>query len=687
MIRSTDHELHDSLSVSESTDDSKGTEKFTEYLPVRMINEFVYCPRLFYLMHVEGQFADSYETIDGGIVHRRVDSGNGHLPSVNEPAPSNDLSFAAEELDDPPADALMEQLPQPKRKRRKHIQPPTLFVDPEDDSEDDTSSPVDDASPNSSRPPSKEHGAETANDREQEDESPATIHARSVTLSSDALGVIGKLDLVEATGDVATPVDYKRGRPKKMSDGSLDAWPPEKVQISLQAALLRDNGYRVNEGVLYFNTTRQRVVVRLDSELENQTAKAIQNARQLFESRQIPAPLEDSPKCAKCSLLKICLPDETRSLMPVIHEHDADAPPATSDVAVRPMITARDERRPLYLNQQGLMIGKKDDLLIVKEDRKVIQQVRLREINQLSLFGNIQLSTQAVQHLLHMNIPVAYFTRRGWFYGTTQPLGVKNILVRREQFRKADDPVTCLRLARELVRGKIRNSRTLLMRNHVEPPRTVLAELKRLSERVLKADSLASLLGLEGTAARIYFSQFTGMLKVKCDIETDPGSALSERRPAFDFRGRNRRPPRDPVNALLSLAFSLLTKDCTIASTIVGLDPYLGFYHQVKPGKPALALDLMEPFRPLIAESVVLTAINNRMVIPEHFIVAGKSVVLSDAGRKGFLMAYEQRMDALVTHPLFGYRVSYRRLLEIQTRLLGRWLTGEISEYPVFITR
>ena len=119
----------------------------------------------------------------------------------------------------------------------------------------------------------------------------------------------------------------------------------------------------------------------------------------------------------------------------------------------------------------------------------------------------------------------------------------------------------------------------------------------------------------------------------------------------------------------------------------MGLDPYLGFYHQVKPGKPALALDLMEPFRPLIAESVVLTAINNRMVIPEHFIVAGKSVVLSDAGRKGFLMAYEQRMDALVTHPLFGYRVSYRRLLEIQTRLLGRWLTGEISEYPVFITR
>jgi CRISP-associated protein Cas1 len=124
-----------------------------------------------------------------------------------------------------------------------------------------------------------------------------------------------------------------------------------------------------------------------------------------------------------------------------------------------------------------------------------------------------------------------------------------------------------------------------------------------------------------------------------------------------------------------------------IAATTVGLDPYLGFYHQVKPGKPALALDIMEPFRPLIADSVVLTAINTRMVVPDHFIQAGQSVVMSDIGRKHFLMAYEKRMDTLVTHPLFDYRVSYRRLLEIQTRLLARRLTGEISEYPVFQTR
>jgi CRISPR-associated protein Cas1 len=147
------------------------------------------------------------------------------------------------------------------------------------------------------------------------------------------------------------------------------------------------------------------------------------------------------------------------------------------------------------------------------------------------------------------------------------------------------------------------------------------------------------------------------------------------------------RPRRDPVNALLSLAYSVLAKDFTIACYAVGLDPYLGFYHQPRFGRPALALDLMEPFRPLIADSAVLTAINTRMVTAADFIQAGPAVALTPNGRKGFFRAYELRMDSLVTHPIFEYRVSYRRLLEIQARLLARLLDGEIKDYPVFVTR
>jgi CRISPR-associated protein Cas1 len=175
----------------------------------------------------------------------------------------------------------------------------------------------------------------------------------------------------------------------------------------------------------------------------------------------------------------------------------------------------------------------------------------------------------------------------------------------------------------------------------------------------------------------VYFGQFAGMLKVEDEAE----------RPAFDFNGRNRRPPRDPVNALLSLGYSLLARDLTVVCHAVGFDPFMGFYHQPRFGRPALALDLMEGFRPLVADSAVLAAINGRMVKPEDFVQAGGAVALSAGGRKGFIRAYEQRMDTLVTHPLFGYRVSYRRVLEIQTRLLARLVTGELSRYPGFETR
>lgn len=633
----------------QSLGSSDSEQPSVDYLPARMVNEYVYCPRLFYLMHVEGQFADSYETVQGRIVHRRVDGGNGRLDAP-EIVPEADLE--PEGVDTPPAP--------PKRPgQTKHVQAATLFE--ETDTDDKT---VDE--------PREVNDEETR----------STVHARSITLSSDSLGVIAKLDLAEAQGNHVTPIDYKRGRPRREADGTAGAWPPERVQIALQALVLRDNGYQCDGGMLYFNETRQRVDVPLDDALIGQAEQAVKGARAVYDSATIPPPLVDSPKCPKCSLAKICLPDETARL--IENRRLSELEP---DHEVRPIVTARDERRPIYFSTQGLWVGKKGDILQAKADGKLLQEIRLNEVNQVNLLGNVQLSTQAMQTMLRMEIPVAYFTQKGYFYGIAGGLGVKNILVRREQFRRADDSEFCLQLARELVRGKIRNHRTLLMRNHRQPSSITLRELKRSADRATRSDSLASLLGIEGNAARLYFGDFAGMLKVDCDVETSPGSALSEKRPAFDFRCRNRRPPRDPVNALLSFAYALLTKDCLVAATKVGLDPYLGFYHQIKPGKPALALDLMEPFRPLIAESAVLSAINNRMIAPEHFIVAGQSVVLTATGRKHFLMAYEKRMDTSVTHPLFGYRVSYRRLLEIQTRLLARLLSGEIDDYPVFVTR
>ena len=619
-------------------------EQGDRYLPARMINEAAYCPRLFYLMHVEGQFEHNRDTVDGGHVHKRVDQKSDPLKT---PA-TLPLDFGDE------ADA------RDAREEDNGLE----FGEDEKSDPEQTSAPAEMSAP-----------GELQGQQE-------SIHARSVTLASDRLGVVAKLDLVEAEGDRATPVDYKKGSPKRRSDGTLTAWDPERIQICLQALVLRENGFRCDEGILYFHTTRQRVRVPIDQALVELTEATVGQASELAELPAPPPPLVASPKCPRCSLVAICLPDETNRCRAKDSDDRSQDPPA-----VRLPATPRDDLRPLYLNTQGLYVGRKSELLEIKENGKVVQQVRLREINQVNLFGNIQVTTQVLQTLCEKDIPLVMHSRRGYFQGMLQGTGLKNVLLRREQFRLADDSARSLDLARALISGKIRNQRVLLMRNHVDPPGRALAELKKLAKRAEQVESSASLLGIEGTAARIYFEHFAGMLKPG-EAPTDPLNALGEPpRFAFDFRGRNRRPPRDPVNALLSLTYSLLSKDLTVTAAAVGFDPYLGFYHLPRPGRPALALDLMEPFRPLVADSVVITAINNRMVYPEHFLAAGRGVTLTDSGRKALFQAYEQRMDQLVTHPLFDYRVGYRRLLEIQTRLLARVVSGELERYPVFVTR
>ena len=609
------------ISKHQQSDESEHGE---DLLPARMLNEFVYCPRLFYLEHVDGLFAHNAETKEGAARHRRVDGKTDPLPKVTK----------VKELEE--------------------------------------------------------------GERE-------TLHARSVTLASNELGIIAKLDLIEATGDLATPVDYKRGSPKKSSDGALDAWDPERVQVCVQALVLREHGYQCEEAVLFFWETRQRVRIAIDDALVAQTLSAIAAARQTIDAGTLPPPLLDSPKCPRCSLVSICLPDETNccarsdgdSARTFVQPLLFDIGPQfgmknrVSEIATvktRQLITPRDDKRPLYLNTQGYTVGVSAKVLKIKSKGNVVQEVRLKDLNQVSLFGSVQVSTQAIQALLGAEIPLLYFSFGGWFHGMTQPVGLKNILWRREQFRMADRGDFCLSLARSLVSGKIRNQRTLLMRNHVEPPSRSLKFLKAMDWEAQRAESLSELLGIEGIAARTYFENFPGMIKVNGSgaLDNDAPGASPFR---FDFTRRNRRPPRDPVNALLSLGYSLLAKDLTIAAAATGLDPYIGFYHQPRFGRPALALDLMEPFRPLVVDSAVLSVINQRMVTESDFLAAGEAVALTPTGRKAFFRAYEQRMDQLVTHPLFDYRVSYRRLLEIQVRLLARVLLGEIREYPTFVTR
>ena len=584
--------------------DSRTSRRLPDYLPARMINEFVYCPRLFHFEQVLGVFAENEHTVEGSAQHKRVDQEGKPTPDPN----------------------------------------------------DETAEP---------------------------------LIVTSVTLSSEEQRVIAKLDLAEFDRGRATPVDYKHGRPKSGEDG-LEAWPADRVQLAVQAIVLRANGYACEEGFIFYQKTRQRVRIKFDQEVIDEAQEAIHGAWTAAMATAMPPPLVDSPKCPGCSLVGVCLPDETHHYQERAQARRQQQYGLFDDVSVstrkpmgretRLLVAPRSDLRPLYLNTQGLRVGKTGDVLKIKERDKVVQEVRIKETCQVNLLGNIQITTQAIQELCKAEKPVCYFSQGGWFYGITTGLNTKNVVLRKSQILLSDQEWFCLRIARTLIAGKIRNQRTMMMRNHIEPPKVNLREMKRLAADAEAVRSPEELLGIEGYAARLYFSQFGGMLKRE-------GSHNPNDDFRFDFKSRNRRPPLDPINALLSYGYSLLAKDLTVASYAVGLDPMIGYFHQPRHGRPALALDLMEPLRPLVADSAVLSAVNTGMITSADFVKAGKAVAMRPKGRKAFLRAYEARMDSLVTHPQLEYRVSYRRLLEIQARLLAKTIEGELSEYPVFVTR
>ena len=493
-------------------------------------------------------------------------------------------------------------------------------------------------------------------------EESTVIHARSVMLSDDDLGAIARIDLVEADGNRATPVDYKRGKVPNVPEG---AYEPERVQLCVQGLLLKAHGYECDEGVIYFVKSKRRVRVLFDDELVERTLELLDGVRAMASGGEMPPPLEDSPKCPRCSLVGICLPDEVTFLNGSHYVVKPDD--------VRRMMPARDDALPMYVQAQGGIVGKSGDNLTVRVRGEKVASARLLDVSNLSIFGNAQVTAQATREMLDRNIPICHFTYGGWLKGVTQGIGHKNVELRMSQFAVAGDKIRSLSIARELVIAKLRNSRVMLRRNHPDVPDAALKEIARLSRNARKADSLQMLLGIEGAAASVYFANFGAMIR----------SEESE----FDFRVRSRRPPKDPVNAVLSFLYSMLIKQALVSAVSVGFDPYMGFYHQPKYGKPALALDLAEEFRPIVADSAALTLFNNSELKGADFIRRSGAVSLTQDGRKAVIRAFERRMDTLIRHPLFGYSISYRRVMEVQTRLLGRHILGELKKYPAFTTR
>lgn len=507
-----------------------------------------------------------------------------------------------------------------------------------------------------------------------ERDSDAPVCARSVMLTDEHLQLRAKLDLLEAEGDEATPVEYKRG---SVPDTPEKSYEPVRIQLMIQALLLRAHGFKCTRAIVYYASSKKRVPIPMDEALERRTLEVIEQTRAILHSEDshLPPPLEDSPKCPGCSLSGICLPDETRFLQDV--SNHAHAPSTETDVIpdIRRLYAARPDAVPLYIQEQGARIGKNGDSIKVTKGETVLGVFPLKDVSQLVLCGNISISAQCLHLLCQANIPVVHLSMGHWFYGITFNFGLKNAYDRAAQFAVASNPLQKLAYAKAFVKAKTLNQRTFLRRNAAKDVDASLKKMKFLIERIENAQAIDELMGIEGSIAAIYFGNWDAL------ISQDAACAT------FIPESRNRRPPKDPVNALLSFGYAMLAKDITVALMGEGLDPYWGFLHAPRHGKPALALDLMEEFRPLIVDSAVLSAINQKMVTPGDFVLSNAGCAMKDSARKAFIRAYEQRLDQLITHPIFSYRCSWRVVLQLQAKLLAKALRGDICGYIGIVTR
>jgi CRISPR-associated protein Cas1 len=329
----------------------------------------------------------------------------------------------------------------------------------------------------------------------------------------------------------------------------------------------------------------------------------------------------------------------------------------------------------LYITQQDTVLRKIDERLKVTSSGQTLLDIPLIKVSQVIVFGRVTVTPATVATLMEHRVSLCYLSEHGRYIGRLEPQFSKNSLLRVEQWRAAFDEQRKLAIARQCVLGKLANMRVMLLRANREqslPELTnAIDRLKDAEQAAEKCRDLDVLRGHEGEGSAAYFAVFGHLIKQN-----------------FSFPGRVRRPPTDPVNAMLSFGYTLLHNDLHAACNMVGFDPYVGYLHADRYGRANLALDLMEEFRPIVIDSVVLMCLNKRVIQREDFVIElGGAQWLSRDARRRFLLQYEERKNTEFKHPVFGYRLTYQRCFELQARLLGKFLQGELNAYPPLITK
>ncbi|MCT7966022.1 type I-MYXAN CRISPR-associated endonuclease Cas1 [Laspinema sp. D1] len=487
-------------------------------------------------------------------------------------------------------------------------------------------------------------------------------------LESAELGLRGAVDALRTRDGETIPYEHKRGRCNRDAGKKPIPWESDRLQVLAYAYLIESAlKIPVKEGRIRYHADNVLVHVPLDDAGRQTVRDAIHRARILRIAPQRPPVTENERLCARCSLAPVCLPEEARLA------HNREWQPIR-------LFPEDDDRQVLHILEPGTAVGRTGEQLKITRRGQSPETLPVQQVGQLVMHSFSQLSTQALHFCAHHGIGVHFVSGGGRYIGSFDSRQ-GSIQRRIRQYSALSDGGFCLELARKLVLCRAQGQRKFLMRGKrglkQSSPRLneTIIQMKKVLKQVPQATSLETLLGLEGNLAALYFGA------LPCLISTEAPREMG-------FSGRNRRPPKDRFNALLSFGYALLLKDVMNAILTVGLEPALGFYHQPRTQAPPLALDLMEIFRVPLVDMPVMASVNRQQwEVQEDFEVRGEQVWLSDSGRRKLVNLYERRKEETWKHPVTGYSLTYRRLLELEVRLLEKEWCGEGGLFGQLVLR
>lgn len=487
-------------------------------------------------------------------------------------------------------------------------------------------------------------------------------------LQSEELGLRGRVDALRTRDGQTIPYEHKRGRCYRDDKNQPQAWESDKIQILAYAYLIESSlGISIKEGRIRYHADNVLVHVPFDDLGRAAVKEAIKKARELKQSPYRPPVTENERLCARCSLAPVCLPEEARLA------HDREWQPVR-------LFPEDDERQIIHVIEPGTAVGRMGEKIKIARRNQPLETIPARQVGQLVLHSFSQISTQAIYLCAEQRIGVHFISGGGRYLGSIDNRQ-GSIQRRIRQFAALSAPDFCLELARRLVACRAQGQRKFLMRGTRGKTQVAqgldkaISQMKAVLKLVNGAKSLESLLGLEGNLAALYFGALPNLISLEAPRE-------------MRFVGRNKRPTLDRFNTLISFGYALLLKDVMNAILTVGLEPALGFYHQPRSQAAPLALDLIEIFRVPLVDMTVMASVNrNQWDVKADFDIRGEQVWLSEAGKSKFVEIYERRKQESWKHPATGYSLTYRRLIELEVRLLEKEWCGEGGLFGQLILR